>query len=136
MDLFNKLEFWQLMATLLIAYSVHRYGKQNTTMNAVKELREKSDPAYKHIEHLPKKYEELGREQRSLVAAYLNEYEHFCALYNTGIINRSLAKITRQDTIVKAYEEYCGFIESWRKEHAPEAWEQLRICAEELGAEC
>jgi len=102
-------------------------------MTAVSELREKSDVAWNKIKKLSKKYDELNSEERDLVVSYINEYEHFCTLYNEGIVNKSLVKKTRKDTILYVQDNYWGFIDSWRKDQSkPEAWKQLEICAKNL----
>lgn len=133
MKLLKDLNFWQLLATLLIAYVVYDYGQQTTTMAAISDLREKSDQAWAKVKLLPQKYDELSYEQRDLVASYINEYEHFCTLYNEGVVNERLVEITRRDTIFYVQNYYDDFIETWRdKQKKPDAWKQLELCAKNI----
>lgn len=133
LNLLKNLNFWQLIATLIIAYSVHYYGEQRITMDAIAEFRKNSDKAWAQIKSLPEEYENLTFDQRDLVVIYLNEYEHFCTLYNEGMINGALAELTRRDTILTANDDYHGFIDSWRVEQKkPRAFAQLRQCAKSM----
>ena len=127
------LQIFQIVATLFVAWFVHRHGKKASAISAVNELRERSDLLWTKIEGLPTDYCSATHDERALIASYLNEYEQFCALYNKRVIDRSMAKICRMQSIVDTYERYATFILRWRdEEKKSEAWKQLEECAKNI----
>lgn len=135
MQLLYNFEFWQFLATVAIPFALHHYTKQTAAITAITELREKSDALWDRIKQLSPDYSSLSPDERDLIARYLNEYEHFCRLYNYRIISRRVARIARRGTILDAYGRYFeSFIAKWREDQGkPEAWLQLQRCAIRLG---
>ena len=116
----------------MIPITIHLYGKNKTTMDAITQLREKSDPLWEQIMDLPAEYNDLDKTKRQLVMKFINEYDHLCTLYNTRIISQHLIQQTRKTTIINAYDRYRNFIIEWRKCEDPDAWKALEKCATNL----
>ncbi|MGY0588250.1 MAG: DUF4760 domain-containing protein [Paraglaciecola chathamensis] len=62
----------------------------------------------------------------------LNEYDHFCTLYNERLINKSIVKKARKTTIQIAFSIHKPFIMRWREEYDADAWLNLELCANKI----
>tara|TARA_R110001592_G_scaffold46523_1_gene148053 strand:- start:1670 stop:2101 length:432 start_codon:yes stop_codon:yes gene_type:complete len=129
---FATWDFWQLLVTATIPLALHHYAKTTTTMNAINELRGKSVSLWNEIDCISKVFDQLEQKDRHRIMSYLNEYDHFCTLFNEGLISRKLARKTRKTTIINAYVIHEEFIRRWRDEYDREAWKNLQSCAERL----
>ena len=98
-------------------------------MNAINELRGKSAGLWNTISTLSKEFDTLDANDRHKIMSYLNEYDHFCTLYNEGLINRRLVRKTRRTTIMNTYNIHSNFIGRWREEYDENAWLNLEVCA-------
>lgn len=130
--LFLSWDFYQLLATAAIPFALHRYAKTTTTMNAINELRSKSAVIWGDISVLSKDFDGLSEIERHKIMNYLNEYDHFCTLFNEGLVSKDLVKRTRKTTVVNAYNIHKDFIQRWREEYDTGAWRNLQLCAERL----
>lgn len=125
-------DFWMLLATATIPIALHNFAKTSTTMNAINELRQKSTIKWLAIADIPKEFDRITLEQRHLIMDYLNEYDHFCTLYNERLINKSIVKKTRKTTIKNAFSIHKSFILRWREEYDADAWLNLELCAKKI----
>ncbi|WP_075172908.1 DUF4760 domain-containing protein [Neptunomonas phycophila] len=125
-------DFWMLLATATIPLALHNYSRTSTTMNAINELRQKWTIKWQAITDIPKEFDNITPVQRHLIMDYLNEYDHFCTLYNEGLIKKSIVKKTRKTTIKNAFNIHKSFITRWREEYDAEAWINLELCASKI----
>ena len=131
-DVLLTWDLWQLLVTAAIPLTVHQYARTTTTMNAINELRGKSSKLWSDIADLSKDFDVLEPKDRHRIMNYLNEYDHFCTLFNEGLISRKIVRKTRKTTIKNAFSIHEKFIKRWRAEYDNGAWENLQLCASKI----
>jgi hypothetical protein len=141
-DLLKSFEFWQLIVTATIPIAIFRYQKVSATMSAVSKLREKSNPILELIlsskENIANlELEKIPDNQKHLIVCYINEYDHFCTLFNQKIISKKLAKKVIGPALISTYLYFFNFISKWREATKnPNNWNDLEICVSRLNATC